>query len=165
MQANIDPNVFLHFAARPLFFFHAVAGVAFAGISAHVLLSATRRHLSGQTGHCRLERFVTISLCVGLVVLALGFLIYPEYKANIRVAFINNTAPGVGKLFDIKEYLAVFTLPLSVFLFAGVKRFCKARDKVFGLLYLASLYLWFFLIWSVAIIGWYTTTVKSLGVA
>jgi len=154
---------FLHDIARPLFLLHTAAGVALAGLCLHVLLTA-RKIVLGRPGRVELVRkFVGWAFLATLAVIVLGFLIYPEYKANVRVAFINRHAPSVGRLFDIKEYFAVFTLPLCAFLFAARKDFGPKAGRELRYLYGAALLLWTLAVWATAVIGWYTTTVRPVG--
>jgi len=157
-------GTFLHALSRELFLLHTIAGVAAAGLSVHVLLTA-RRIVLGQPGRAALvRRFVGWALVATLAALLLGFLIYPEYKVHVRVAFIDRNAPAVGRLFDIKEYFAILSLPLIAFLYAARNSFGPQAGKRFRMIYGGALALWVLAVCATAVIGWYTTTVHSLGV-
>ena len=155
---------FLHDFARPLFLLHTVAAVALAGLCLHVLLTA-RPIVFGHPGRTALvRRFVGWALVATFAALALGLLLYPEYKANVRVLFFDRHAPAVGRVFDIKEYFAIFSLPLSVFLFLARKEFGPDATRTLRLGYGGVLLLWVLVLWAAALLGWYTATTRPVGV-
>lgn len=155
---------FLHDIARPLFLLHTVAAVALSALCLHVLLTA-RPVVLGRPGRTALlRRFVTWAFVATLAAVALGLLLYPEYKANVRVLFLDRHAPWVGRVFDIKEYLAIFSLPLIGFLFFARKEFGPEASRTLRLGYGGVLLLWVLVVWAAAVIGWTTATARPIGV-
>lgn len=44
----------------------------------------------------------------------LGAWIYPMYKAQVRIPHLDRVAPGLARVFDIKEHLVALALSLSL---------------------------------------------------
>ena len=155
---------FLHDVARPLFFLHTVAAIAVVGLTVHLLWFA-RPIVLGRPGRvAAVRKLVAVAFWCTLAAVAFGLLLYPEYKANIRVLFLDRRAPAVGLLFDIKEYAAILSVPLLGFLFAARRELTPEASRELRGIYGGVLGLWTLAVWIAAVLGWYTTTVRSLGV-
>lgn len=86
---------------------HLVAAVAAVGASIHAALFAHR----GAQGRAR--RLVLIGFVASLAATALGALLYPDYKLSVRLAYLEQAAPGAARLFDLKEQLVALALALQ----------------------------------------------------
>lgn len=105
--------VFLSGAARWLLVLHALCGVALLGASTHVAVAAVSllRGRRPPPRIARLQPLVIASLIVAA--LALGLLVYPHYRVNVRGLVLDRSDPWASNLFDIKEYAALLALPLA----------------------------------------------------
>ena len=70
-------------------------------------------------------------------------LLYPHFRVHVRADFLDEQAPWATKLFEVKEHLAVFALPLSLSFWAlsRQREATPAREWMGLILPLAVLFL------------------------
>jgi len=100
-------------SARPLLIAHAVLGFAAVFAATHhavaSLLAAAGRPVRGQ-----LQRLGWIAPAAILSQALFGLALYPAYRVRVRFADLEQTAPRVVQLFDLKEHFAALALALVV---------------------------------------------------
>ena len=158
-------EVLLDGFSRPLLVLHAVTGMTATFATTHHAvyswLSARGPRRAGP-----LRRFGWIApLAVGVQVL-LGLLLYPAYRVHVRSAHLDHEAPLVVQLFDFKEHLAALALVLVVgaALAGRLPPPAEAAEasKVAGATAALSI-TGAALVWMVALIGLYVTSVRPVG--
>jgi hypothetical protein len=142
---------------------HATLGFASVFAATHLavyaLLSLRGRGLSG------LRRFSWIAPSILAPQFALGLLLYPAYRVQVRAADFDRNAPRVAQLFDLKEHFAALALALicaaaivaraatrSEGDLAALRRSAAALSSAGALL-----------LWTVALVGLYATARHPLG--
>ncbi len=90
---------------------HALAAGALTGAVTHFAL--VLRHAARGRPYPRLQRlYPAVALACFGVVYVLGSVIYPTYRVDIRAAWLDDHAPWMSVLFDLKENLATLLAPL-----------------------------------------------------
>lgn len=91
---------------------HALGAAALLGSAAHVAVMSLRSGRSAPTA----TNGRHASWLAGLLLFTTltGMLLYPHFRVNVRAAFLDEQAPWATRLFELKEHLAVFVLPLSL---------------------------------------------------
>jgi hypothetical protein len=116
--------------ARALLVLHAVLALALVGSATHLMLQAVKL-LLGRRPPARLLR--TYALTAGPLCLAtvgVGLVLYPAYKVRVFAAWMQEHAPGVAELFELKEVAGLFTLPFALALFVLGRRLDKDDAEV-----------------------------------
>lgn len=90
---------------------HAVAAGALVGSLTHLAVVVWRT-THGKPRPRLLRLYPTLAACLWAAVFALGSLIYPNYRVAVRANYLDEHAPAVSILFDIKENLATLMGPL-----------------------------------------------------
>ena len=150
---------------RTLLIVHALCALALVGSITHHFIWSVR-YLRGQFGRARQERmFLAIATALFGVVFTLGLVLYPQYKLEVRVGWLDAHHPGVAKLFDIKEHAMMVALGLLVAqnLLARRGHPAESKDPVSRLTYVGIAGLSTLLIWAAAVIGLLTVSYKSFG--
>lgn len=92
---------------------HTVAAGALTGAVTHLALTLRRAHLGRPNP--RLQRlYPAVALGSYIVVYALGTLIYPRYRVEVRAGWLDEHAAWASVLFDLKENLATLLGPLML---------------------------------------------------
>lgn len=78
-------------AARWLLVLHTGLGVAAVGAATHLVIWL-RRYVRGQQGRRAVVRFAWLVLALQLGAFALGNLMYPTYKVEVRTAYLENAS-------------------------------------------------------------------------
>jgi hypothetical protein len=104
--------VFLDGWALPLALAHGLCATALAGSMGHVGVLGTARLMGRSMAPGRLARHARLALGALAVTFALGLLAYPHYRYAVRGLVLDRSAPWASNLFDLKENVAAFTLPL-----------------------------------------------------
>ena len=91
---------------------HAVFAAVLLGSAGHVAVLSTRARRADQPA----STVRHASMLAGLLLFTTltGFLLYPHFRVNVRAAFLDEQVPWATRLFEVKEHLAIFTLPLSL---------------------------------------------------
>ena len=90
---------------------HAVAAGALTGSTTHLALVLRKARLGRPNP--RLQRlYPAVALGCYAVVYSLGTVIYPRYRVEVRANYLDEHAPGMAVLFDLKENLATLLGPL-----------------------------------------------------
>ena len=71
-----------------------------------------------------------MALLTSLAAFAVGALIYPNYKVEIRAAYLEAAHPAATRAFDLKEQLVALALPVQL----GLWWLLRARDTPPGLI-------------------------------
>jgi hypothetical protein len=110
------PHVFGQSLATFLVVTHALFGVVLAGSAGHLLVSGIVRLRS--PGLPRpMGRHARLALGAWAMTVGLGLLAYPRYRYFVRGLVLDAKAPWASNVFDLKENLAVFALPVLLGLF------------------------------------------------
>ena len=164
-EAQAAGAVLLEGLGRPLLLLHAVTGMTATFAATHHAvyswLSARGPRRSGP-----LRRFGWIAPLAVCLQILLGLLLYPTYRVRVRSAHLDHEAPLVVQLFDFKEHLAALALVLVVGAGlvgrlpppgeAGEARKVASATAALSITGAA-------LIWTVALIGLYVTSVHPVG--
>ncbi len=97
--------------AKSLLVVHALGAGVLVGSSTHLFLQS----ISLSRGVARprlLKLYPPVALAAWAITFAAGAWLYPNYRLNIRDAYLDYHAVWASVLFDIKENLAVFVGPL-----------------------------------------------------
>ena len=96
----------------------------------------------------------------------LGLLLYPNYRVRVRSAHLDHEAPLVVQLFDFKEHLAALALALVVGAALTGRLTPPAEASLAGKVAGATAALSITgaaLVWAVALIGLYVTSIHPVG--
>lgn len=105
---------------------HAIAGGVLAGSAIHNAVLAVGS-LRGRPVANRLRKlYPQVILVAWLVVMALGLLVYPSFRLDVRADFLDASAPWAVWLFEVKEHGVALGLLLLVYLIP-VSRDLKSR--------------------------------------
>lgn len=91
---------------------HLVLAVAAVGAAIHAAVFAWRSPEAART-----RRLAGWALAASLAAYAVGALLYPAYKVEIRVAWLEQWHPEATRAFDLKEQFVALALPMQVALF------------------------------------------------
>ena len=144
---------------------HAVLGCAVVGAMTHEFLWSLR-YLRGQYGRAAAERrFLRWAGRLFVGAFAAGLLLYPEYKLDVRVGWLDAQRPWVGRVFDIKEHAAalVCALLLAQTWIGRRAHPAEVKEPLGQLVYVSLAGINAALVWFVALVGLYTTTHRSFG--
>lgn len=90
--SSYDAPVLEDSAARWLLVLHTALGVAAVGASTHLVIYL-RRYLAGAYGRRRaVRRFALLTLALQLGGFAVGHVVYPTYRVEVRAALLENPA-------------------------------------------------------------------------
>ena len=144
---------------------HAVVGLAVVGALTHDFIWSLR-YLKDRYGQATAERrFLRWGARLFAAAFLGGLLLYPQYKLEVRIGWLDAQRPWVGRLFDIKEHFAAVALAS---LAAQSWIACRAhpaqmKDPLGRLVYVSLAGLNAGLVWVIALIGLYTATHRSFG--
>lgn len=90
---------------------HAICAGVLTGVTTHLALTvrAARR---GRPSPRLLRLYPTVALVAYGLLVAMGALLYPTYRVEVRAHWLDAHAPWAATLFDIKENFAVLLGPL-----------------------------------------------------
>ena len=97
---------------RALLLLHAVSGIIASGSVGHLGVLGLARLLGREVTAARLGLHARLSLLGLGSSFFFGLLSYPHYRVFVRGLVFDREAPWASNLFDLKENLAAFTLPL-----------------------------------------------------
>lgn len=150
---------------RALLLIHAVLGCALVGALTHNFLWSLP-YLDGRYERAPAERrFLRWGARLFGGAFVAGLILYPAYKLEVRVGWLDDHRPWVGRIFDIKEHfaaLALATLAAQGWV-ARKGHPAKVNDRLTRVVYVSLSGLGAGLAWIVALIGLYTTTHRSFG--
>lgn len=107
---------------RALLVLHALCAFATAGAATHLSWVVLRR-LFGRPLQVRLVRIYALTVSALLwSTVALGLLAYPAYKVRVVAPYFMSDARWAIALFDLKEALALFAVPLAAGIFVLGRR-------------------------------------------
>lgn len=150
---------------RALLIVHAVLGCAVVGALTHNFVWSLR-YLRGAYGRAPAERrFLRWAGRLFAAAFVGGLLLYPQYKLEVRVGWLDSHRPWVGRLFDIKEHVAAVACALLLAQAWLARRAHPADVKapLGRVVYVSLAGLNAGLVWIVALLGLYTTTHRSFG--
>ena len=90
---------------------HAVAAGALVGALTHLAVVVWRT-TQGKPRPRLLRLYPTLAAALWAAVFALGSVLYPGYRVAVRAEYLDEHAPAVSILFDVKENLATLMGPL-----------------------------------------------------
>ncbi len=123
---------------------HAVAAGALTGSTTHLALVLRKARLGKPNP--RLQRlYPAVALGCYTVVYALGTVIYPRYRVEVRANYLDEHAPRIAVLFDLKENLAtlLFPLVLATVVLSRAEDPAKPSRVLFGCALTVALGVWF----------------------
>jgi hypothetical protein len=121
----LDSGIFLAPVAVPLLLLHAVLAVVLSGAIGHLVVLAVQRLRGAEVPSARMLRHLRTALITLCASFAVGLLIYPHYRYNVRGLVLEKSAPWAVELFELKEAFAVFTVPVALALWS-VERSARA---------------------------------------
>jgi len=141
---------------------HAIAGGVLTGAAIHNGVLAFRSLRGARGLSPRLRRlYPRVLLVAWLVVMALGFVVYPSFRVEIRGAFLDVGAPWAVWLFEVKEHGVALGLMLLLYLIPASGEM-KSRDSVDLRVYdLASLAVAVVACWA-TVVGLVVSTLRPL---
>lgn len=102
---------------RALLVLHALTALALGGATTHLAVLTAFR-LFGRPMPARLTRIYSVTIAALLIAtVAEGLILYPAFKVNVVAPYLLDNARWAITLFDVKEALALFALPLGVGLY------------------------------------------------
>lgn len=143
---------------------HAIAGGVLTGAAIHNGILAYRSLRGGSGISPRLRRLYPRVIGVSwLLVMALGFLVYPSFRVDVRGAFLDAGAPWAVWLFELKEHGVGLGLLLLVYLIpVSGQMVDRGRDAVDLRLYdLASLAVGLVACWA-TVVGLLVSNLRPL---
>ena len=112
---------------KALLVLHAISAGVLTGAAIHNGVLAWRRR-RGSGGHGRLRRLYPSVMAVSwLLCFALGLVIYPTFRVEVRGAFLDAQAPWAVGLFEAKEHLAAMGLFALCYLVPTSRRLGNKR--------------------------------------
>ena len=152
--------------ARPLLLLHATLGFTSVGATTHLAVYSWLA-ARGHRHSAALRRFGWLAPAAVITQVLVGLVLYPTYRVRVRALHLDREAPVVAQLFDFKEHLAA----LSVALVLGAALVARLRPdegagehgaqvaKATAALSITGAAL----VWTVALIGLYVTSVHPVG--
>ena len=150
---------------RAMLIVHAVCAMALVGAATHHLVWSAR-YLRGQFGRARAEqRFLRIVGLLFAATFTLGLVMYPAYKTGVRMAWLDANRPDIGRLFDIKEHFVaiVFATLCAQAWLAKRARPHAGSERIVLVAYAGLSATTALLVWTAAIIGLITVSIRSFG--
>jgi hypothetical protein len=93
---------------------HGLAAIVTSGSIGHLGVLGAQRLRGKDVSPTRLGLHARLALLGFVVSFGLGLLAYPHYRYAVRGLVLDRDAPWASNLFDVKENVAAFTLPLLV---------------------------------------------------
>ena len=131
---------------------HAIAACVLVGAATHCALV-----LRNPSPSQRLARlYPSVMAAAWSVAFALGALLYPRYRVEVRERFLDQHARWAAILFDVKENGALLLAPLVLALWARTRSIRDAREasKLAWAVAIAS--------WLIALSGLLVVSVRSV---
>lgn len=150
-------------ARRVLLLLHAGAAIVLIGAATHHALQM-RHYLRGDFQRAALEKTYAKVVAVAYVVtFALGAMVYPSYRVQVRGLYLDRYAPAYSGLFDLKEVYASLTLTVAVGLGALAFTLRPAESPALARVYALMSLLVCAVVWFDVIAGLLITSVRGLG--
>jgi len=138
-----------------LLILHGLVGVALLGALTHQMVSMLRRH-PGRSGSfvdrysgVNQKAFTLAVVCLYVVQVALGAVIYPAYRLEVRIPFEEMSLGWAIGLFELKEHFAgigLGLLPFYIFTWQTEPAATHRRDRIAITLLLSFIVWWDFLV-------------------
>ncbi len=93
---------------------HGLAAIVTSGSVGHLGVLGASRLRGHDVPSARLGLHARLALAGFALSFVLGLLAYPHYRYAVRGLVLDRDAPWASNLFDVKENVAAFTLPLLV---------------------------------------------------
>jgi hypothetical protein len=146
--------------ARPLLVLHAVLGSAVVGSATHLAVTLWLLARGRESQRRAAHRFALIAPLLLVAQLLLGLVIYPAYRVQVRLAWLDEHAPGAMQAFENKEHLAIMALPLIVAASVFARRPHETEGRLPAALLAGCGAL---CTWTALLIGFHVTAVKAIG--
>lgn len=104
--------------ARELVLAHGLLAIVVSGSVGHLGVLGALRLRGRDVPAARVLLHARVALAGFVLVFLLGLLAYPHYRYAVRGLVLDRDAPWASNLFDVKENLAAFTLPLLLVVIA-----------------------------------------------
>jgi hypothetical protein len=155
-------SVLFEGSARALLVVHAILGFAAVFSTTHHAVSSVIAARGKPVGR-QLQRFGWLAPATLLGQALFGLALYPAYRVRVRFAHLEQTAPRVVELFELKEHVAALGLALVVAAcFAG--RALPPRPPTAEARSVAALSTCgATLVWAAAVLGLYVTARHPVG--
>ncbi len=138
-----------------LLILHALVGTALLGAITHQAVSALSNASSG--GNSFLSRYARVNkrtftpavVTLYVMDIALGALLYPDYRLNVRIPFEEMSLGWAVGLFELKEHFAgigLMTLPFYAYCWREDAPQAHPRDRIALSMLLAFIVWWDFLV-------------------
>lgn len=131
------------------------------GASTHHLLWA-RRALSGAGRVRATARFAWMTLAAYAGAMALGLVLYPTYRLDVRAAYLDLALPAVARLFDCKEHLVAVGLAAALGAVPLARELDGGERPPWAGLYLVLAGTACACAWFGALVGLYTVAIKAV---
>ena len=147
---------------RLLLIVHGLLFAALIGATTHNAVFCVRA-LAGRAVSTRSHRIWTaVMLGVYSVTMALGLLIYPSFRTNVRADYLDRAVPLATGFFETKEQVIGLGLFALLWYFAASRRFDPSRRRPWHLPYhLAGLTV-AACVWLAAVVGLTLVAIKPL---
>ncbi|MFO0759680.1 MAG: hypothetical protein U0359_24540 [Byssovorax sp.] len=167
MIAPCEPGpgeaVFLFAFRRLLLVLHGAGSILLAGASTHHTLQM-RHYLRGSFARVAQEKtWAKVAAMSYVTTFAIGALLYPSYRAEVRGVYLDRYAPGYARLFDVKEAYASLALVVAIGLGALAMTLRPAEQKALVRVYAAMSLLVTGVVWFDIIAGILVLSVRGLG--
>jgi hypothetical protein len=160
---SLGEGVIFFGARRALLLLHAAGSIVLIGAATHHALQM-RHYLRGNFQREALEKTYAKVVSVAYVVtFALGAMVYPSYRVQVRGLYLDRFAPAYSALFDLKEVYASLTLTVAVGLGALAFTLRPAESPALARVYAAMSLLVCAVVWFDVIAGILITSVRGLG--
>jgi hypothetical protein len=156
-------GVFLYDLRRLLLVLHAGASIVLIGSSTHHALQM-RHYLAGRFGREELEKlYAKVVSVTYAITFALGALLYPSFRVHVRGFYLDEHAPSLSRLFDMKETYASLALVVALALGALALTLRPSETRALVPVYAAMSFLVCAVVWFNVIAGLLVVSAHGVG--
>jgi hypothetical protein len=156
-------DVFLYGARRVLLLLHAGGAIVLIGAATHHALQM-RHYLRGRFVRVAVEKTWARVVAVAYVVtFVLGALLYPTYRVHVRAAYLDQHAPLMAGLFDVKEVFASLALVVAIALGALASTLRPSEERWLIPVYAGMSFIVCAVVWLDVIVGLLVVSMRGVG--
>ncbi len=149
-------------ASKPLLVLHAIAAAVLSGAATHNGILAFRYFSRGVLRAPLQRTYASVIAVTYLITFALGLLIYPDFRVNVRAAYLDANVPLATGFFEVKEQWLALGALLAVYLSANRHHADpRATTSARNFFQVASLVIAIVVLFS-AIVGLSLVTIRSV---
>lgn len=91
---------------------HAALAVALLGASVHNAVLGARTLFGLPVRNKLVRLYPKLALVLGLITTLAGAIVYPEFRVEVRAAYLDQALPWASAAFEVKEHLVLLALAL-----------------------------------------------------